>query len=91
MKTQMSKDFKKKFWNKFDAEFGTKPTLWKTLFIPAAVASLVVTLFITNQNRAPSFDPVAVEIALEVDESLAGIWDTTNLYDTETWYEQDTL
>jgi hypothetical protein len=91
MKTQMSKDFKKRFWRKFDNEFGPEPTLWKNLLIPTAIASLLITLFITNQTRTTKFDPVAVEIALEVDESLAGIWDTTNLYDSETWYEQDTL
>lgn len=91
MKTQMSKDFKKRFWSKFDSEFGSEPTLWKSFLIPTAAACLVITLFITSKTRAPKYDPVAVEIALEVDESLAGIWDTTNLYDTETWYEQDTL
>lgn len=91
MKTQMSKDFKKRFWSKFDSEFGAEPTLWKSFLIPTAVASLVITFFMFNHTGVAKYDPVAVEIALEVDESLTGVWDTTQLYDNEAWYDQDSL
>lgn len=91
MKTQLSKNFKKRFWSKFDSEFGAEPALWKNFVLPTVFASLVITLFVSNQSRVTRYDPVAVEIALEVDESLTSIWDTANLYDGEAWYDQDSI
>lgn len=84
MNNQPSQEFEKNFWKKFDQEFGRKTSpLKKILLIPSVALCSLVAIFIINQNKIPNYDPVAVQIAIEVDENLGQMLDQPSYLDDE--------
>lgn len=90
MKPELSKDFKKKFWVKFDQEFGPSPSALRSLLIPSVTTCLLILFFVIKSSSNQSFDPVAVQIALEVDESLTTMLDTPSFSeDVDSWFDPE--
>lgn len=84
-----SKDFEKRFWHKFDQEFGRETSLFKRFLIPSVVSICLLVIFVMNHRSLPRYDPVAIQIAIDVDESLGQIIDQPSFSSDEDWLEFD--
>ena len=84
MTHKLSKDFEKRFWQKFHREFPKKKFSFAGILTPVLASLMIVAIFsVTNQLISPKADLEAINIALEVDESLGAILDSQNYLEDE--------